>query len=195
MDHEGYNPAQWFREKGVAAFILKYRLARDTNSTYTIEKDELADIQRAIRYVRSHAREWNLDTSKIGVMGFSAGGEVAALSAMRFDYGDKTNKDIIAQASSYPDFQALIYPGGTKKFEVVKNAPPLFIAGGFKDVANIAEGMAHVYLKYKQAGVPAEIHIYAAAGHGFGISEKNKGAVARWPERFMEWLADIGMMK
>ena len=195
MDHEGYNPAQWFRDKGIAAFILKYRLARDTNSTYTIEKDELADIQRAIRYVRSHAKEWNLDTSKIGVMGFSAGGEVAALSAMRFDDGDKTNKDIISQASSYPDFQALIYPGGTKKFEVVKNAPPLFIAGGFKDVANIAEGMAQVYLKYKQAGVPAEIHIYAAAGHGFGISEKNKGAVAHWPERFMEWLIDIGMMK
>ncbi|MBA2562279.1 MAG: alpha/beta hydrolase [Chitinophagaceae bacterium] len=195
MDHEGYNPAHWFRDKGIAAFILKYRLARDSNSTYTIEKDELADIQRAIRLVRSRAKEWNIDTAKIGVMGFSAGGEVAALSAMRFDNGNKTGKDVIDRVSSYPDFQALIYPGGTKKFEAVKNAPPLFLAGGFKDVPNIAEGMAEVYLKYKRAGVPAEIHIYSGAGHGFGISEKNKGAVAHWPERFMEWLVEIGLMK
>lgn len=194
MDHEGYNPAHWFLDKGIAAFILKYRLANDSNSTYTIEKHELADIQRAIRLIRSRAREWNIDTAKIGVMGFSAGGEVAALSAMRFDYGNKESNDKIEKESSYPNFQALIYPGGTSKFEVVKNAPPLFIAGGFKDVPHIAEGMAQVYLKYKQAGVPAEIHIYSNAGHGFGISKNNSGAVAHWPERFMEWLADIGML-
>ena len=195
MDHEGFNPAHWFRDKGIAAFILKYRLSRDTNSTYTIEKEELADIQRAIRLVRSHAKEWNIDTAKIGVMGFSAGGEVAALSAMRFDYGNKTSKDVVDQVSSYPNFQALIYPGGTKKMEAVKNAPPVFIAGGFKDVPNIAEGMAQVYIKYKQAGIPAELHIYSGAGHGFGISKKNQGPVSHWPERFMEWLADIGILK
>ena len=195
MDHEGYNPAHWFRDKGIATFILKYRLARDSNSTYTIERDELADIQRAIRLVRSRAKEWHIDTAKIGVMGFSAGGEVAALAAMRFDYGNTTSPDVIEQASSYPNFQALIYPGGTNKFEVVKNAPPVFICGGFKDVPRIAEGMAEVYLKYKKAGVPAELHIYSGVGHGFGISEKNQGPVAHWPDRFMEWLADLGMMK
>ncbi|MGI8636223.1 MAG: alpha/beta hydrolase [Segetibacter sp.] len=195
MDHEGYNPAHWFRDKGIAAFILKYRLARDTNSTYTIDKDEVADIQRAIRLVRSRAKEWNIDTNKIGVMGFSAGGEVAALSAMRFDSGNKSDKDIIEGESSYPNFQALIYPGGTKRIEPVKNAPPLFIAGGFKDVPAIAEGMANIYLKYKQAGVPAELHIYSGVGHGFGISKTNQGAVAHWPDRFMEWLVEIGLMK
>lgn len=195
MDHEGYNVARWFREKGIAAFILKYRLARDTNSTYTIEKEEVADMQRAIRLVRSRAKEWKIDTAKIGVMGFSAGGEVAALSAMRFDNGNKLSIDKIEQQSSYPNFQALIYPGGTRKFDVVKNSPPLFILGGFKDVSHISEGMAQVYLKYKQAGVPAEIHIYSNAGHGFGISKKNTGAVSRWPERFLEWLTDLNMMK
>ena len=195
MDHEGYNPAHWFSEKGIAAFILKYRLSRDTNSTYTIDKDELADIQRAIRMVRNRAKEWHIDTAKIGVMGFSAGGEVAALSAMRFDDGIKTSNDKIDHESSYPNFQALIYPGGTKRFEVVKNAPPLFLAGGFKDVPAIAEGMANVFLKYKQAGVPAEIHIYSGAGHGFGISKSNQGAVSHWPERFMEWLVEIGLIK
>ncbi len=195
MDHEGYNPAHYFSEKGIATFILKYRLSRAKNSTYTIEKEELADIQRAIRMVRSRAKEWNIDTSKIGVMGFSAGGEVAAFAAMRFDDGNKTSNDNIDRESSYPNFQALIYPGGTKKFEVVKNAPPLFLLGGFKDNPAIAEGMAQVYLKYKQAGVPAEIHIYSEVGHGFGISKSTKGAVAHWPERFMEWLTDIGMTK
>jgi endo-1,4-beta-xylanase len=195
MDHEGYNPAHYFRDNGIAAFILKYRLARDTNSTYTIDKEEVADIQRAIRLVRSHAKEWNIDTSKIGVMGFSAGGEVAALSAMRFDDGDKSAKDMVDRASSYPNFQALIYPGGTKRIEPVKNSPPLFILGGFKDVPNIAEGMAQIYLKYKAVGLPAELHIYSNVGHGFGIKKDNVGAVVRWPERFLEWLTDIGMMK
>ena len=195
MDHEGYNPAHYFSERGIATFILKYRLSRAKNSTYTIEKDELADMQRAIRMIRSHAKEWNIDTNKIGVMGFSAGGEVAAFAAMRFDDGNKASNDKIDRESSYPNFQALIYPGGTKKFEVVKNAPPLFLLGGFKDNPAIAEGMAQVYLKYKQAGVPAEIHIYSGVGHGFGISKNTKGPVALWPERFMEWLTDIGMTK
>src|SRR5579872_1285823 len=88
ISHEGYNPAKWFRAQGIAVFVLKYRLAKEKNSTYTIDKDEVADIQRAIRLVRSRAAEWHLDTAKIGVMGFSAGGELAALSAMRFGPAD-----------------------------------------------------------------------------------------------------------
>jgi acetyl esterase/lipase len=164
IDHEGYNPAKWFRDKGIATFILKYRLARDSNSTYTIDKDELADIQRAIRLVRSRAKEWNIDTARIGVMGFSAGGEVAALSAMRFDNGNKNATDPVDRQSSRPAFQALIYPGGSNRFEVGQNAPPLFLVGGYKDRPDIAEGIAQVYLKYKQAGIPAELHIYANAG-------------------------------
>jgi acetyl esterase/lipase len=72
MTHEGYNVGKWLSEKGIAAFILKYRLAKDTNSTYTIDKEELADVQRAIRFVRNRAKEWSVDTARIGVMGFSA---------------------------------------------------------------------------------------------------------------------------
>src|ERR1700743_2498928 len=84
ISHEGYSPAKWLQAHGIAAFVLKYRLARDTNSTYTVDKDEVADIQRAIRLVRSRAKEWGIDTAKIGVMGFSAGGELAGLAAMRY---------------------------------------------------------------------------------------------------------------
>ena len=195
IDHEGYNPAKWFRDRGIAAFVLRYRLARDTNSTYTIDKDELTDIQRAIRLVRSHAKEWGIDTSRIGVMGFSAGGEVAALSAMRFDSGKENATDPVDRENSRPAFQALIYPGNSNRFEVVKNAPPLFLVGGYKDRPDIAEGIAQVYLKYKQAGISAELHIYANAGHGFGMRPSNKGAVAEWPERFTEWLSDMGFLK
>ena len=195
IDHEGYNPAHFFRDKGIAAFVLKYRLARDTNSTYSVEKESLADIQRAIRYVRSHAKEWNIDPAKIGVMGFSAGGELAALAAMKFDEGNKSASDVIDRENSYPNFQALIYPGNSKSFTVEKNSPPVFLVGGYKDRPDIAEGLAQVYLKYKQAGIPAELHIYANAGHGFGMRANNHGADSHWPERFMEWLNDIGMLK
>lgn len=198
IDHEGYNPARYFQQKGIAAFVLKYRLARDTGSTYSVDKEELADIQRAIRLVRSRAREWGIDTGRVGVIGFSAGGELAALAAMRFSAapaaGAATTDAIDAQ-SDRPDFQALIYPGNSKRFEVVPNAPPVFLVGGYKDRPDISEGVAQVYLKYKEAGVPAELHIYESVGHGFGIRPTNTGAVSGWPDRFVEWLAEIGILK
>jgi acetyl esterase/lipase len=196
IDHEGYNPAKWFAERGIAAFVLKYRLARDSNSIYTIDKDALQDMQRAIRLVRSRAKEWNIDTARIGVMGFSAGGEVAALAAMRFDIGNENAHaaDVIDRQSARPSFQALIYPGNSGRFEPVKNAPPVFLVGGYSDRDDIAVGIAEVYIKYKKASIPAELHIYANAGHGFGMREKNRGAVSGWLYRFEEWLSDRGFL-
>ncbi len=195
IDHEGYNPARWLSDRGIAAFVLKYRLAKDENSTYTVEQHSLADIKRAFGLIRSRAKEWGIDTARIGVMGFSAGGELASLAAMRFDKGKSSAADGIDREISRPAFQALVYPGGSDKFEVTKNSPPLFLVGGYNDRADIAEGMAQVYLKYKQAGIPTELHIYAKAGHGFGIRKGNQGAVAGWPERFAEWLADEGFLQ
>jgi acetyl esterase/lipase len=191
IDHEGYNPAKWFQSKGVAAFVLKYRLAREQGSTYTVDRDELADIQRAIRLVRSRAAEWGIDTARIGVMGFSAGGELAALSAMRFDAGNPAASDPVDRLSSRPAFQALIYPGNSQRFEVVPQAPPVFLVAGYQDRADISEGIAEVYLKYKKAGVPAELHIYTNVGHGFGMRSTNKGGYAEWPFRLFDWLTDM----
>lgn len=188
IDHEGYNIAEYFKSKGIAAFVLKYRLARDSNSTYTVDEHELADIKRAIRLVKSRAKEWNIDTAKLGVMGFSAGGELAGLSAMRFDAGNSNSNDPIERFNSRPAFQGLIYPGGITRLEPVNNAPPLFILGGYNDRADIAEGMAQVYLKYKKAGIPAELHIYSNLGHGFGLRKNNKGSAASWLERFTDWI-------
>ena len=188
IDHEGYNIAEYLRAKGIAAFVLKYRLAKDSGSTYTVDETELADIKRAIRLVKSRAKEWNIDTAKVGVMGFSAGGELAGLSAMRFDGGNPNSQDPIERFNSRPAFQGLIYPGGTARLEPSNNAPPLFILGGYNDRADIAEGIAQVYLKYKKAGVPAELHVYSNLGHGFGLRKTNKGSAASWLERFTDWI-------
>jgi endo-1,4-beta-xylanase len=195
ISHEGYTPAQWFRDHGVAAFVLKYRLARDTNSTYTVDRDEVTDIQRAIRLVRSHAKEWGIDTARIGVMGFSAGGELAALAGMRYTTGNDTAKDPIDRLSDKPAFQGLIYPGNIQRFTVSAGSPPAFMAGGYKDRKDIAEGLAQLYLKYKQANIPAELHIYGNVGHGFGVRSTNAGAYSHWQEEFLQWLTDMGFVK
>jgi endo-1,4-beta-xylanase len=193
MTHEGYNVAKWLSDRGIAAFILKYRLPRDTNSTYKLETESLSDIQRAIRLVRSRAKEWNVDTARIGVMGFSAGGEVAALAAMKFDYGNPNATDAIDRESARPAFQALIYPANTRKYEVVNNIPPVFLLAAYKD--EIARGIVDVYVKYKNAGVPAELHIYSNAAHGFGVRQSNTGAIVGWIDRFYDWLSDREFLK
>ncbi len=195
LGHEGYALAEWFRDHGIAAFVLKYRLAREKDSTYTIQDHAMADARRAIRTVRSRATEWHLKTDRIGILGFSAGGELAAFAAMKSDPGQKDAADPIEQQSSRPDFQGLIYPGTSGLFSAEKGMPPLFIACGYGDRPDIAEGMATLYLKYKAAGVKAELHIYANAGHGFGYRPDAKpSAAAKWPDRFTEWLTDSGLL-
>jgi endo-1,4-beta-xylanase len=195
IDHEGAYLAKFLNEHGIAAFVLKNRLAREPGSTYTIDGDAEADMQRSIRLVKSRALELDIDTACIGVLGFSAGGELAGLSAMRFDSVKLNSTDIIDRQSSRPSFQALIYPGGIPRLAPVKNSPPLFLAGGYTDRDDISKGMALLYLKYKEAGIPAELHIYATAGHGFGVRETTKGAVAGWTSRLYEWLFDIKILK
>ncbi len=194
-DHEGHNLARWLSARGIAAFVLKYRLAREANSTYKIDEHAFADGQRAIRLVRSRAQEWGVNPARVGVLGFSAGGEVAALVSMRYDTGNKEAADVVERESSRPDLQALIYPGSSGKVVPTKESPPMFLLCGYKDRPDISRGLAEVYLKFKELGVPAELHIYATAGHGFGMREKNRSAVATWPARFEEWLNELGMLQ
>jgi endo-1,4-beta-xylanase len=194
IDHEGYNVAQWLSERGIAAFVLKYRLARETNSHYKIEIHALADTQRSVRVVRSRAQEWNIDPAHVGVLGFSAGGELAALAAMRRGDGKAEAADATEKQSSRPNFQALIYPGSSGKIEPTKDSPMVFLACAYNDRPDISEGLAEVYLKFKKAGVPAELHIYSEGGHGFGLRSGNHKAVATWASRFEEWLADQGFL-
>src|SRR5581483_723270 len=196
IQHEGYNVAQWLAEHGIAAFVLKYRLARDAATPkgepqpYTIERDALGDGQRALRLVRAHAKEWGVNPAAVGIIGFSAGGEVVALTGMHPDAGKPDAADPIDRESARPDFQGLIYPGQSGKITVAKDAPPAFLACGYNDRTDIAEGLAKVYLLFKQAGVPAELHIYTGIGHGFGVRDTNKGPYSEWIVRFREWLAE-----
>lgn len=195
LGHEGYALAEWFRDRGIAAFVLKYRLAREKGSNYTIQEHAMADTRRALRLVRSRADEWHIQTDRVGILGFSAGGELAAYAAMKHDPGQKDSADVIERQSCRPDFQALIYPGSSGSFTAETGMPPVFIAAGYSDRPDIAEGMASLYLKYKAAKVPTELHLFANAGHGFGYRHNAKpSAATRWPERFTELLSDSGLL-
>ncbi len=198
IQHEGYAVAQWLAEHGVAAFILKYRLAKDEATpagaaqAYTVDRDELSDAQRAIQLVRSRAGEWKVDPSRVGIIGFSAGGEVAMLAATRGAPAKTDATDPLERLSSRPDFFGLIYPGGLQRtdIEVTKDLPPAFLACGAADRPTISELLPEFYLKCKKAGVPAELHIYAGAGHGFGVRDSNHPPSGTWIDRFNDWLAD-----
>lgn len=193
--HEGHIPAKHFAERGIAAFVLEYRLAEEDNSRYTVDEHALGDMQRAIRLIRNRAKLWNIQPDRVGVMGFSAGGELAALAGMYFDAGDENEEDEIEQQSSRPDYVALIYPGRSHRYEPGPETPPTFIAAGFGDRRDISEGMAEVYLKYKRSGVPTELHIYSDAGHGFGLREGKPGSVMKWVDRFVDWAADRNLIR
>ncbi len=128
LGHEGDSLAEWFAEHGIAAFVLRYRLAREEGSTYTVDDHAMADTRRAIRMVRNRANEWNVNAERIGILGFSAGGELAALAAMDFDAGNPAAADPVERVSCRPDFQVLIYPGSSDRFQVKAGMPPAFIA-------------------------------------------------------------------
>jgi endo-1,4-beta-xylanase len=183
-DHEGHNVARWLSERGVAGLVLKYRLAREKDSVYTIEGHALADAHRALRVVRERAAEWSVDPSRVGIMGFSAGGEIAALAATRPD----------GEAPA-PAFQALIYPAIPRDMRLSKETPPAFLLCGENDRQNISQGLPELYLAMKKAGASAELHVLAGVGHGFGVRESNRGAVAGWLVRFHEWLDARGWLK
>jgi len=195
MDHEGYNVAAFLTDHGVAAFVPKYRLAHAQGSPYTVEGNSLADVQRALRLVRSRAEEWHLDPERIGVMGFSAGGELAALAGTRYDGGAANSSDPVERQSSRPRFQALIYPGIPQNMKFSPDTPPAFLLCGALDQASISEGLAELYLALRRAGAHAELHIYEGVGHGFGVRPGNTGPVAAWPWRFLEWLDQQGLTK
>ena len=188
VDHEGENVARWLAARGIAACVLKHRLAREEGSTYTIQEHALADTQRAMRLIRSRADKWAIDPARLGAIGFSAGGELVALASMSPGEGKADAEDVVERQNARPAFQALIYPGRSGDIQPGADAPPAFLACGEKDRQDISEGLAETYLRFKRAGASAELHIFAGVGHGFGLRDGMKGPVAAWPERFADWL-------
>jgi endo-1,4-beta-xylanase len=191
MEHEGYAVGKWLSDHGVAVFVLEYRLARVPGSPYTVEVHSLMDAQRAIRVVRSRAQEWNVNPAAVGIMGFSAGGEVAALAATEFEKPVPGTHDGVDSVSCRPDFQALFYPGiADRRPAATPRTPPAFLCGTFDDSFHLTTPMVNYYLRLAELGVPTELHVYAQGGHGFGIRDQDK-AVYSWMPLFMTWLGGL----
>jgi len=198
FDQEGTYVAAYLNSIGVAGFVLKYRLAREAGSTYKVEEHALGDAQRAIRVIRGRAEEWHVNPARVGIMGFSAGGEVAALASTRFDAGKADAADPVDRMSSRPDFDALIYPGvRAENYTIPKDMPVTFMLCADND-RGPANALAGLYPMLKAAGIKTEVHVYASGGHGFGINPntRNPSPVATtWQLRLGDWLKDIGMLK
>jgi endo-1,4-beta-xylanase len=204
IEKEGWEVADWLNDHGIAAFVLKYRLARAPGSKYTLPEHVYADAARAIRLVRSRAEEWRVNPAKLGFIGFSAGGEIAGMIETKFDAGKADAQDAIEHYSSRPDFTVLIYPwyrpGANRAdapplFPVPKDAPPVFMVCADDDRSHV-EPTVKFYLELEANHVPAEMHIYAYGGHGFGLRPTAKAApVMTWPDRLTDWLAERGISK
>ncbi len=189
IEKEGWEIADWLNSHGIAAFVLKYRLARAPGSRYTVQGHALPDAARAVRTVRRRAKEWGVDPARIGFMGFSAGGEVAALIETRFDPGNDSSPDPVERVSSRPDFAVVVYPGYRPGvITVPPGAPPTFLVCADDDPSHVVTTV-NLYLDLQKQKVPSEMHIYASGGHGFAL-RASKIPVAAWPDRLKEWMVD-----
>lgn len=192
---EGTDLLDWINNMGAAAVILKYRLAQTPNYKYTVEGEALQDTQRAIRIVRARAKEWGVNPNRIGLLGFSAGGALAALADIRFDHGNPNATDVIEQQSSRPDFVGLVYPGwAPMDITAPKDAAPAFLTSAGSDDQSHARQTVEFFSSLFKAGVPTDLHIYARGGHGNGIKPRDGIPFGTWHHRFQEWLVDIGML-
>jgi acetyl esterase/lipase len=191
---EGVEPAQYLASLGVTAFALKYRLFREPGSKYTFD-NTAEDIRRAMRTVRARAAEWRIDPDRIGVMGWSAGGEVAALVAYPPVAGDAKSKDPIECVSARPDFEILVYPGplGIPN-RIPADAPPLFLVGAADD-EYVADVLFDLTRKYHEAHASIETHIYTQGKHAFNMGQRSQYVgIRHWPDRLGDWLQDRGYL-
>ena len=192
---EGHDAAVYLNSIGVAAFALKYRLAFEENSPYSLDHTR-ADAYRAMRLVRSRAKEWNIDPKRIGMMGFSAGGEVVAMVAYTSGEGDANAPDPIDRLNGKPNFQILIYPGPHGVPDLIPaDAPPAFLLAAIDDPC-CAKPTLGILQKYYDAKIPAEAHIYAQGSHAFNMGNRSQlKTISTWPQRMADWLADNGWLK
>lgn len=188
---EGYDPAIYLNSIGVAAFVLKYRLFREENSPYALEKHVKEDAYRAMRMIRNRAKEWNVDPHRVGMMGFSAGGEVVALIAYAPGDGNPSATDPIDKINGKPDFQMLVYPGPLGVPESLpKDAPPAFLLAA-NDDACCSGPVITLLQKYHEAKLPVEAHIFTQGDHGFNMGYRSKlSSIKSWPQRMADWLLD-----
>jgi acetyl esterase/lipase len=202
-DLEGEEVAQWLNSIGVTGIILKYRVPRRSGTPNDVAPPQAQmDAQRALSLVRSKAKEWGIDPKRIGILGFSAGGHLTAWASTNFDKRSYEPVDDVDKVSCRPDFTILVYPaylitkdrnGLAPDIRVNKDTPPMFIAMAGDDPVRV-ENSVEMYRALKKAGVPADLHVYASGGHGFGLRPSGKPC-STWPQRCAEWLKDQGFLK
>ncbi|MDR6846708.1 alpha/beta hydrolase [Flavobacterium granuli] len=191
FNSEGRDAAEYFTSIGITAFVLKYRLAREVGSLYKLETHVKQDVERAMRLIRSKAVEFKIDTTRIGAMGFSAGGEVVALVAYNAKNTLVNSSDAIDKQDAQPNFQILIYPGPLFiPKEIKSDAPPAFLLAANDDTCCSAP-IVDLLNKYRQANVPIEMHLYSKGGHAFNIGKRAKSnSLKTWPQRLTDWFED-----
>jgi acetyl esterase/lipase len=195
FDAEGRDAAVFLNSVGVATFVLKYRLAREKDSPYSIETHTPQDAYRAMRLIRSRASEWSIDPHRVGMLGFSAGGEVVSLVAYGSGDGDPKAADPIDRRNGKPDFQMLVYPGPIGIPDVVPgDAPPAFLVAANAD-ACCSETILRLLERYRAAKRPVEAHVFGHDDHAFNMGGRSKfRSVRSWPQRMADWLADSGFL-
>jgi acetyl esterase/lipase len=214
--HEGNDFAKWFNERGISAFVLKYRLPNEKAMTNQHEVP-LMDALQGMKLIREKATGWNIHPDKIGVMGFSAGGHLAATVSTHFNKGKNPATQV------QPNFSILVYPvvsfdpsishGGSRdnllgaqksealikyysnELQVSKDTPPAFLIHAMDDKAVPVENSIGYYLALKKQQIPAEMHLYPEGGHGFGFRTEGKGSLANWPAALEGWLKSRQYMK
>ncbi|MCC6462550.1 MAG: alpha/beta hydrolase [Saprospiraceae bacterium] len=193
---EGRDAAEYLNGLGVTAFVLKYRLSREENSPYTLEQHVRQDAYRAMRLLRSRAAEWHLDPAKLGMMGFSAGGEVVAMVAYAPGDGNPEAPDPVDRLNGKPNFQVLVYPGPLfVPDSVAADAPPAFMVATIDDECCSAP-ILKLCQAYHAAKVPAEVHLYARGGHAFNMGKRSKLVTLNtWPQRLADWMKDNGLLE
>jgi acetyl esterase/lipase len=215
IDHEGFAVARWLNGLGVSAFILKYRLKEYGHPA------PLRDVLRAVRLVRAAAPRWGIDPARLGVIGFSAGGHLASTAGTLYDAPEGRTGADLDRVSARPDFLVLVYPvislrppyahAGSREallgknppadlvdhlstdLQVTRDTPPTFLVHTTADTTVPVENSINFYLALRRAGVPAEMHVYVAGPHGFGMNPGH-GPTSDWPARCAEWMTATGLI-
>lgn len=214
-DSEGVDIAKFFNSKGIAAVVLKYRLPTSANHVEP-HKSPLMDAQRAMRLVRENAGLWNIDSQKVGIMGFSAGGHLASTLSTHYDLGNPDAADAVERLSCRPDFSILIYPvitftgdfqhQGSRKAlvgddqqlmeyysnekQITNNTPPALLVHSSDDKAVPVENSIVYYQGLIKHGIKAEMHIYSYGGHGYSLAT-GKGHLSSWPDRVIDFIGRL----
>jgi acetyl esterase/lipase len=190
-DLEGTEVATWLNSLGLTAAVLKYRVPNNRDGA-------LQDLQRSLRLVRQHAAEWNIDPKKIGVIGFSAGGHLAARASTNFDSAAYPRLDAADDLTCRPDFVVLVYPAYlavkgvvAPELPITARTPPTYLTQAEDDHAYVP-GTKTYFAALQAAGVPSKMVLFVSGGHGFGLRSQKEAKV--WPLRCQDWLRQIGVL-